>query len=128
MRGTLEDTNIATVMSYYGRLQASDGEGMADFLAPDLSYWVYSASPYAGHYDRTAFLDVLPGFFEKQAAPISFTFEAVTAQDDRVCVFARGTMPLKSGGRYDNVYHFLFRLRDHKIIEIKEVYAAVKAV
>jgi uncharacterized protein len=123
MSDTVARQNVETVMTYYQKLQLSDGDGMAAFLADDLSYWVYSSSPYAGHYDRTTFLAVLPGFFAKQAKPIKFTFKAVTAQDDRVCVFAFGEMPLKDGGNYDNVFHFLFRLRDGKIVEITEVYA-----
>jgi ketosteroid isomerase-like protein len=115
--------NVEIVMAYYRRLQASDAVGMAGFLADDLAYWVHSASPYAGYYDRAAFLGVLPGFFEKQAAPLTFDFKAVTAQEDRVCVYAWGKMPLKDGGCYDNIYHYLFRLRGEKIVEVTEVCA-----
>jgi ketosteroid isomerase-like protein len=40
--------------------------------------------------------------------------------DDRVSVVADGTMPLKSGGSYDQTYHWLFKFRDDKIVEILE--------
>jgi uncharacterized protein len=122
---TLEEQNSATVMAYFDRLQQSDGEGMAAYLAPELSYWVCPGSKYSGTYDRNAFLGVLPGFFEKQAAPLRFQFEEITAQQDRVCVLAWGKMPLKSGERYDNVYHYMFRLRGGKIVQVKEFFAKV---
>ena len=32
----------------------------------------------------------------------------------------RGSALRKSGVRYDNIYHFLFRVRDGKIAEIRE--------
>ena len=34
-------------------------------------------------------------------------------------------MPLKSGGSYDNVYHWLFTFRDGKIVAVKEFCDAV---
>jgi ketosteroid isomerase-like protein len=44
----------------------------------------------------------------------------MTAQDDRVSVVADGTMPLKSGGSYNQTDHWLFKFRDDKLVEILE--------
>ena len=123
MNDNIQKRNIATVMSYYDCVQHSDSGGMAEFLAPELNYRVYSNSPYAGRYNRQQFIDVLPGFFGRQAGPLRFDIQEITAEEDRVCVFTRGTMPLRDGGKQDNMYHYLFRLRDSKIVEVKEVYA-----
>ena len=123
MSFSIEQRNIDSVMAYYECLQRSDGTGMAAFLADDLEYQVHSSSSYAGGYNRQTFLDVLPGFFGRQASPLKFEFKAVTAQDDRVCIYAWGGMPLKDGGYYGNVYHYLFRMRDDKITSITEVCA-----
>jgi uncharacterized protein len=124
---SVERRNTNTVMAYYECLQRSDSSGMAGFLADDLEYQVHSSSSYAGGYDRQGFLDVLPGFFESQVSPLKFDIKAITAQDDRVCVYAWGGMPLKAGGYYGNIYHYLFRLRDDKITAITEVCAPLPA-
>jgi len=127
MDENIEAANTSLVMAYYDRLQNSDAEGMAAFLADDLDYWVYSPSPYSGHYSREKFLEILPGFFEMQASPLTFDFKAITSQNDRVCVYAWGGMPLKDGGYYGNIYHYLFRVLDGKIAEVVEVCAPIPA-
>jgi ketosteroid isomerase-like protein len=105
MPESIEEQNVTAIMPYYDCLQKSDGDGMADFFAPQLAYRAYSTSPRAGRYSRAQFLAGLPAFFEKQAAPKRFEFRVITAQTDRLCAFARGTNPLMSGDRYDNFYH-----------------------
>ena len=48
------------------------------------------------------------------------TYREITAQDDRVSDVADGKMPLKSGGSYDQTYHWLFKFRDDEIVEVLE--------
>jgi hypothetical protein len=56
----------------------------------------------------------------RPSGPTRLTYREITAQDDRVSVVADSTMPLKSGGSYDQTYHWLFKFRDDKIFEILE--------
>jgi uncharacterized protein len=42
------------------------------------------------------------------------------ADDDHVAVEARGDMRSKAGVKYDNEYCLIFRLRDGKIVEMRE--------
>ena len=65
-------------------------------------------------------LALLPAIFDAQAGPSVLTYRYIAAEDDRVAVVADSTMPLKSGGSYDQTYHWLFRFRDEKIVEILE--------
>jgi ketosteroid isomerase-like protein len=44
----------------------------------------------------------------------------VTAEGDRVAVEAEGKCALPNGKRYDNTYHFLLRIRDGRIFEVRE--------
>jgi ketosteroid isomerase-like protein len=62
----------------------------------------------------------LPAIFGAQAGPQKLTYREITAQDDRVSLVADGTMPLKSGGNYDQTYHWLFKFRDGQIVEVLE--------
>ena len=115
-----ESRNVRLLKEYLGALQASDGEKMASMLSPDLNYWVSPGSDFSGNHDKASLLALLPAIFDAQAGPTVLTYREITAQDDRVSVVADGTMPLKSGGSYDQTYHWLFKFRDDKILEILE--------
>jgi ketosteroid isomerase-like protein len=101
-------------------MQAGDGETMAGMLHPDLLYWVSPGSAFSGTHDRASLLALLPLIFDAQDGPSTLTYREITAQDDRVSVVADGKMPLKSGGSYDQTYHWLFKFRDDKIVEVLE--------
>src|SRR5450432_2101532 len=122
-----ESGNVQLLKEYLGALQASDGEKMASMLASDLQYWVSPGSAFSGTHDRAALLSLLPAIFDAQAGPTKLTYREITAQDDRVSVVADGTMPLKSGGSYEQTYHWLFKLRDDKIFVVLE-YVDILAV
>jgi uncharacterized protein len=115
-----ESGNVQLLKEYLGALQASDGEKMASLLASDLRYWVSPGSAFSGTHDKASILALLPAIFDAQAGPTKLTYREITAQDDRVSVVADGTMPLKAGGSYDQTYHWLFKFRDDKIVEILE--------
>jgi ketosteroid isomerase-like protein len=115
-----ESRNVQLLKEYHGALQASDGEKMASMLASDLQYWISPGSDFSGTHDKASVLALLPAIFDAASGPTELTYRAITAQDDRVSVVADGTMPLKSGGSYDQTYHWLFKFRDDKIVEILE--------
>ena len=48
---------------------------------------------------------------------IEWSLGTITAQDDRVAVIATSYVPLTAGGTYENLYHFLFRIKDGRIQE-----------
>jgi uncharacterized protein len=122
-----ESRNVQLLKEYLGALQASDGAKMAGMLHPDLQYWVSAGSAFSGTHDKASLLALLPAIFGAQAGPTKLTYREITAQDDRVSTVADGTMPLKSGGTYDQTYHWLFKFRDDKIIEVLE-YVDILAV
>lgn len=50
----------------------------------------------------------------------SIEIHAITCQDDRVAIDSEARIPLKDGRVFHNHYHNLYRLRDGKIIQIRE--------
>jgi uncharacterized protein len=115
-----ESHNVQLLRQYHAALQASDAEGMARMLAPDLRYWISPGSAFSGTHTKASVLALLPAIFDAQSGPTRLTYREITAQDDRVSLVADGTMPLKTGGTYDQTYHWLFRFRDDEIVEILE--------
>src|SRR5471032_76091 len=109
-----ESHNVQLLKEYLSALQASDGDTMASMLHPDLQYWVSPGSAFSGTHDKASLLSLLPAIFDAQAGPAKLTYREITAQDDRVSVVADGTMPLKSGGSYDQTYHWLFKRSEER--------------
>jgi uncharacterized protein len=120
-----EARNIELLKEYLGALQNSDVEKMASMLAPDATYWISPGTAFSGTHDKASFLALLPGLIEAQSQPINLEYGDITAQDDRVAIVACGHMPLKAGGSYDNVYHWLFTFRNGKIVHVKEFFDAL---
>jgi ketosteroid isomerase-like protein len=54
------------------------------------------------------------------AEELVFEIDTVTAEEDRVAVEARARGLRKNGVRYANTYHFLFRVRSGRIVEVRE--------
>jgi ketosteroid isomerase-like protein len=106
-----ESRNVQLLKEYLGALQASDGDKMAGMLASDLKYWISPGSAFSGTHDKTSLLSLLPRIFDAQAGPSKLAYREITAQDNRVSVVADGKMPLKSGGSYEQTYHWLFKLK-----------------
>jgi len=52
--------------------------------------------------------------------PVRQEVDHVTAEDDRVAVMSRGFAVTRAGARYDNLYHFLFRLENGLIDTVWE--------
>jgi ketosteroid isomerase-like protein len=51
---------------------------------------------------------------------MAYTIHSMTAEADRVAVEFEGFGELKNGRSYNNLYHFLFVIRDGAIASIKE--------
>ena len=94
----------------------SDGFGTAlRGLADDATWWTSM-----GTKTKPEMLEVAAGLASVLAVPIQFEIDTVTAEDDRVAIEARSKADLKNGRRYANKYHFLLRVRDGKIVEVRE--------
>ena len=81
----------------------------------ELQWWTSATT-----YDKAQMLAIADALADQITAPIRFETGTVTAQDDRVAIEAKSFCVRKSGVPYENVYHFLFRVRDGVIVEIRE--------
>lgn len=106
--------NKQTVLAFLKSL--STGQPDARLLCDDAHWWV----PGMGTIDRAGFFAISDAFQSYAKDPVTMEISAVTAEEDRVAVEASGRTELKDGRIYANTYHFLFRLRDGKILEARE--------
>lgn len=99
-----------------------DGNTFDELLHPDATYWVIGDPrlfAYGGEQTRAQIVAYMstPSIF---VGGVEYSFGDITAEDDRVAIEAttRGTLP--DGRVYTNVYHYLMKFRDGKIIRVKE--------
>jgi ketosteroid isomerase-like protein len=111
------EANKALVRRYFETV-ARDGFGKAlELVAEDAIWWIPGVEGDLGKPDMIAAMDRAG---ESLVGNMGSEFLSMTAEDDRVAAEVRGSSLRKSGVRYDNIYHFLFRVRDGKIAEIRE--------
>lgn len=115
---TQSDANRATIQAFVAA--NNRGEDILPFLADDATWWVPGHWMFGGTYRKQELATV----FEKVSAVMDvkprFTVHAMTAEEDRVAVDCAGSGRFADGEPFEQSYHFLFRLRDGKIVEGKE--------
>ncbi|WP_433556082.1 nuclear transport factor 2 family protein [Pseudonocardia xinjiangensis] len=116
------ENNVAIVLDYLDGLHHGDKGRMAQHLASDAVYWILPGTAFSGTHNKTDFLALVDNLLGAQSGPLELKIGNITAQDGRVAIVVNGRMPLKSGGTYDNVYHWLFTLREGKIVYVKEFF------
>ncbi|MDB5710735.1 MAG: hypothetical protein JWL96_2805 [Sphingomonas bacterium] len=99
-------------------------EGPADealaLTTEDFRYWVTGDLPMSGTHDKATVAQLLQGMAGAFKEPLRLEILDYTAEGDRVAVEARSTAKTLSGKSFNNVYHFLFKMRDGKIERLHE--------
>lgn len=118
------DENRAVVRRYFDAVNAGDMDTIASLLADDATFWVPPSLPDGVEFRGKAMVLKLftesVGLYDANAG-LSVTIHSLTADEDRVAaeLVIRGRAAA-SGADYENWYHFLFRVREGKIVSIRE--------
>jgi uncharacterized protein len=89
-------------------------------MTDDATWWVAGTMPISGTYDKAQFTKLLSGVLDVCTGPIKITPREFTAEGDRVALEAESYTQTRSGRTYNNLYHFVFRVREGKIAGVKE--------
>jgi ketosteroid isomerase-like protein len=89
-------------------------------MSEDATWWVAGTMPISGTYTKPQFEKLLGGVVEACKGPIRIAPRAWTAEGERVAVEAESFADTRNGRHYNNLYHFLFTVRDGKIASVKE--------
>lgn len=112
--------NKELVLEFFDAIAHGDTQRMDTLMTSDATWWVAPSTIFSGLHPKMAFLAIVPQLFALAAGPLTFRFDELTAEDDRVSLTAKGNMLMKSGKIYQSDYHFLLRVRDGKIAGGKE--------
>jgi uncharacterized protein len=125
--GALEEENKKVVTEFMEVFSSGDVNGILDSLTDDATWWVAGNIPgISGTKDKAGFGEMLGGIAEgTTTGAIRLTPLAFTAEGERVAVETESYAELKNGRVYNNLYHFVFTVRDGKIASVKEFLAGL---
>ena len=113
-------TNKELALTWFQALVSGDAETAVSLIHDDFRYFLTGTMPASGWWDKDGFFASAQMFSGVLAGPITMRIGDVTAEDDRVWFEAESEAPLASGGTYANTYVIAVRVRDGKIVEMKE--------
>ncbi len=97
-----------------------DVAGVTSRATDDLRFTTKGTSMFSATRNLTEVVELVGMLDALTTTPFVAEFPSMTAEDDRVSVEMAGHAELVGGGRYDNVYHFLFRFRGDKVCSVDE--------
>ncbi|MFC4004127.1 nuclear transport factor 2 family protein [Prauserella oleivorans] len=119
---TVEERNKELVASFMEVFSAGEVDKILSYLSDTATWWVAgNLEGISGTKNKKEFGEMLAGLSALTVTgAIKLTPLAWTAEGDRVAVETESYSELKNGRVYNNLYHFVFEIRDGKIERIKE--------
>ncbi|MBD0862007.1 nuclear transport factor 2 family protein [Gordonia sp. zg691] len=114
--------NKALVAEFMEVFSSGDVDAILSFLAPNATWWVGGTiDGISGTKNKEEFGAMLAGLSATtKTGAIALKPLAWTAEGDRVAVETESYSEMANGRVYNNLYHFVFVVRDGKIHEVKE--------
>jgi ketosteroid isomerase-like protein len=94
----------------------STGQLPDELLAPDMTVWTTSG----GSVDKARYQGGVKMLASITKSGLTYTIDSLTAEEDRVAAEVKSYGILLDGETFQNVYVFLFRIRDGMIASLAE--------
>jgi hypothetical protein len=108
------------VAQFFDALNRGDIQGFLNLYHPKGSCWTSGNTLISGTMTVDQIAAGAGAIFEAFPDGLTFTTQAMTAENDRVAVEAESQGQHVSGNTYHNRYHFLFEFCDGQILQLKE--------
>ena len=116
------EANKAVARKFFDFLEAGDAAGLLSIYSDDFTCWTAGSLPFSGSHPRDEVAAMVNGVTTVFPKGWRFTVRAMTAEGERVAVEAECVGEHVSGQTYRQKYHFLFVVRDGKILEMREYF------
>tara|TARA_B100000886_G_C20305830_1_gene441687 strand:- start:417 stop:815 length:399 start_codon:yes stop_codon:yes gene_type:complete len=113
------EENKKIVESFFDSL-SSGTNSYLDYYTNDSEIWTAGQNAIGGRRTKAEIESFADGILSAFPKGIRFEITSMIAEDDRVAAEVKGDAIHASGQIYQNEYHFLIRLKNNKIIELKE--------
>lgn len=114
--------NKKIVEKYFELMNEANPEKMLEYLSDDFLFESMLQKPKAFNFTwgKQDFATASGLMSEQMTKPLKIWIVSMMGEDEKVSVEAQSYGEMKSGKLYENVYHFLFKLRDGKIYNVRE--------
>lgn len=114
------EQNKQVVEAFFAAMNSGDVDAIVNSYHDEGYLWTKGHTLISGRYGKAQVQAAAGGIYEAFPEGIAFDILHMTAEDDRVAVEATSRGKHVSGLLYENEYHFLFHLRDGKVLALKE--------
>lgn len=118
------DMNKQVVRDFYETANRGDMDACLGLLAEDLVWTNIGSTRFSGTYSgKQAVLEELIGpLFGQLRAGISSRIDRLVSEGDVVVAETSGTAETLDGVAYNNTYCQIFKIRDGRIVQVKEYF------
>jgi uncharacterized protein len=117
---TIEARNKQVVRDFFSALNRGDVAAIVAAYAPEGHVETMGKTLISGRFSREQISAAAGQIYAAFPHGLTFTVNAITAEGDRVAVEAESEGLHVSGARYSNQYHFLFVLREGRVLLLRE--------
>jgi uncharacterized protein len=117
------EANKNVVLSFFENFSAGKVDAALALMADTATWWVAGKPDkfvLAGTKTKTQFAEIVKEIVTAMPKGLRVTPKGLTAEEDRVAAEAESYGETASGKIYNNLYHFLFEVRDGKIQAVRE--------
>ena len=116
---SLTEKNKQIARDFFETLSAGS-EKYLDFYTDDSVIWTAGDNSIGGTRTKKEIISFAQNILAAFPSGVMFKITGMTAEDEKVAVEISGEAIHASGQTYNNQYHFLLRIKDGKILELKE--------
>lgn len=117
-----EQANLDTVLKFIEAVGNEDTAGFLSMYHKDGTCWTSGNTMISGTFTLAQITPLADGLFDLFPDGLKYTIHGSTVQGDRVAMEVESNGRHKNGKWYNQHYHFLFVLKDGKILRYKEYF------
>ena len=114
------ESNKALAREFIAALSRADSDWVLAHYADDMVMWTAGSLAISGPHHKSEIRALMDGILSAFPSGLHFEIKTITAEEDRVSIEAESRGIHVSGKPYHNQYHFLMRIRDGLVVELKE--------
>ena len=112
--------NNKKLVEDFFRILSSGSQDYLSFYTEESIIWTAGENAIGGSRSKSEIIGFAKSILDSFPDGISFNVVNLIAENDYVAAEVEGTAMHVSGKPYNNKYHFLLKIKDNKILELKE--------
>ena len=117
---TTTNDNKQLVQTFFDRCSAGDNDGAFSLVSDNVAWWVPGSLPLSGTKTKPQYLQIVNMIRQNFPTGFALKVTSMLADGNAVAAEVESEGTHVNGMRYENKYHFLFRIENGAIVHVKE--------